>query len=57
LKFIAPFSCPLLFTSFAAGKFRTLRAIPPDKLALAIAPQNASSSSNHEEIIEGTEVG
>jgi hypothetical protein len=43
--------------SFAAGKFRTLRAISADKLALAIAPQNASSSSGHEEIIEGTEVG
>jgi hypothetical protein len=57
LKFIAPSPWLLLITSFAAGKFHTLRAIPPEKLALAIAPQNASSSSNHEEIIEDTDVG
>jgi hypothetical protein len=33
------------------------RALAADKLALAIAPQDASSSADHEEIIESAAVG
>jgi hypothetical protein len=56
LKFIAP-SCWLLRITFPASESLARRAVPADKLALAIAPQNASSSADHEEIIESAEVG